>query len=140
MKNSELIKIIFLTMCIIVFSNAQSQTGSVETSGLDKYAELIENDIAELSYKINSKENQPDPELYNKRGMLFFATRKYENAVKDFETVINLNSSRLSDAYFYKALSNFLLGNINCDDFKKAKDLGFVADWEKFKTLCANLK
>jgi hypothetical protein len=76
MKNSELIKIIFLTMCIIVFSNAQSQTASAETSGLDKYAELIKNDIAELTYKINSKENQPDPELYNKRGMLFFATKE----------------------------------------------------------------
>lgn len=139
MKKLELFIIVFLTIFVTTFSNAQGNTVSVQTSGLENYAELIQKDIVDLTFKIDQSKNQPNPELYNKRGMLFFARKEYENAVKDFQEIIDLNSSHLSEAYFYKALSNFLLGNINCEDFKKAKELGFVADWEKFKSFCPTI-
>ena len=82
---------------------------------------------------------EENSELFHSRGMLYFADQSYKKAILDFEKVIELNQSRLPDAFFYKGLANLLLGSTDCESLLKAKLLGYQAEWKNFAILCPNL-
>jgi tetratricopeptide (TPR) repeat protein len=88
-----------------------------------KYKKAIDFYTVALSYN----ENLPD--IYKKRAGTFFQIGDYENAIKDFTKVIELNSENTSTIYFMRGLSKTLLTKEDkegaCQDIKKAIDLGY---------------
>ncbi|MFV8346883.1 ankyrin repeat domain-containing protein [Flavobacterium sp. ZB4P13] len=76
---------------------------------------------------INYNENLV--EIYTKRAGTFYAMQDFENAIKDFTKVLELNPKDISTIYFMRGLSKTLLKKEDkeggCSDIKKAIDLGY---------------
>ncbi len=88
-----------------------------------KYKKAIDFYSVAVSYGKNL------PDIYKKRAGTFFQIGDYENAIKDFTKVIELNPENSSKIYFMRGLSKTLLTTEDkegaCQDIKKAIDLGY---------------
>ncbi len=67
----------------------------------------------------------PEPEPYRMRGMSYFHTEQYENAVKDFTEFLNKNKTNRS-MYYQRGLTYEKMGSLKEAeaDFKRACDFG----------------
>ena len=100
-------------------------------------SEIIDAGIIQTTIEIGSFPN--DSKYYRKRGMLYLAIQDYANARNDFDKVISLNGDELAEAYFYRGICNASLGEMECENFKMAKKLGFNTDWNNLKSVCPEL-
>ncbi|GEM_PF-1621998 len=68
-------------------------------------------------------------ELYMKRGGAFFYQKDFEKAISDFSNAISEKTEDPANAYFMRGLAKSLLPTEDvkgaCEDFRKAKELGF---------------
>ena len=71
-------------------------------------------------------------EIYMKRGGAYFYLKDFENAISDFSTAITEKTEDPANAYFMRGLSKSLLPKEDvegaCNDFRKAKELGFSTE------------
>ena len=88
-----------------------------------KYKKAIDFYTVAVSY------NENVSDIYKKRAGTYFQIGDYENAIKDFTKVIELNLENTSTIYFMRGLSKTLLVTEDkegaCQDIKKAIDLGY---------------
>ncbi len=88
-----------------------------------KYEKGIEN------YSKALKFNQNLAEIYQKRGNAFFAIKKFEMAISDYSNALSNNPNNPEIIYIMRGLSKSLLENEDkrgsCEDFRKAKKLGY---------------
>lgn len=70
--------------------------------------------------------SNPDPDAFKMRGMSYFQTGKYENAVKDFTEFLNKNKTSRT-IFYQRGLAYEKMGNTKEAeaDFKRACDFGF---------------
>ncbi len=138
----NIIKLLF-TICLLPFMGICQTEDSLRVD--NKYALETETGISNVDMEqlINNytefiRESPNDTDLIFKRGMLYVATKQYSNAKDDFNTLIELESEKLSEAYFYRGLSQLLLFETmsGCEDISKARELGFETDYSNLDLMC----
>ncbi|NUY82464.1 hypothetical protein HUK80_16280 [Flavobacterium sp. MAH-1] len=99
--------------------------------------EFLIKSIEDTSTKINAA---PDNgELYRTRGMLYLALEDLPKALSDINTAIVLKCPDLAAAYFYRGVIHLHMKQLDCEDFVKAKMLGYKTDWQGVKNFCTEL-
>ena len=125
--------------------NCRAQKDSIRVENIEPLAstnqqvppEMITAEIEKLSKIL--QDFPKNVEKYRDRAMLYLIQQEFEKALADFEKVITLNNGNLAEAYFYKGLTSLALHNLDCESFVKAKILGYIADWEKYRQVCNQL-
>jgi tetratricopeptide (TPR) repeat protein len=95
-------------------------------NGIEKYEQ--KDFIGSLSDFTIAIEIKPDfSEAYFSRGLLYGKElHKYSKAIKDFNKAIKYNPD-YAEAYYNRGVTYRILDDLNksCDDWRKAKELGF---------------
>lgn len=121
---------------IVAFSQNTEEKSSREKTESNVAIEKAEKFYKEKKYKkaiefytVAVNYNKNLPEIFKKRAGTYFQIGDYENAIKDFTKVIELNPENNSTIYFMRGLSKTLLITEDkeggCQDIKKAIDLGY---------------
>lgn len=127
-KNKELISLIQNKLKLNPESKKTKQKDLIEKADKlshenQNYKKANELYTSALSY------NENHSEIFRKRGGTFYAMGDFENAIKDFTKVIELNTEDIVPIYFLRGLSKTLLKNEDkkggCSDIKKAIELGY---------------
>lgn len=134
--NSKIIIFSFLLILKSIGIFSQNENGSSKMTESNVAIEKAEKFYKEKKYKkaidfytvaVNYNENLPD--IYKKRAGTYFQIGDYENAIRDFTKVIELNPENTSTIYFMRGLSKTLLTMEDkegaCQDIRKAIDLGY---------------
>lgn len=121
---------------IVAFSQKNVEKSSHQKTESNVAIEKAEKFYKEKKYKkaidfytvaVSYNENVSD--IYKKRAGTYFQIGDYENAIKDFTKVIELNPENTSTIYFMRGLSKTLLITEDkegaCQDIKKAINLGY---------------
>ncbi|MEW5675462.1 tetratricopeptide repeat protein [Flavobacterium enshiense] len=107
----------------------------------DEKIKLVNQEIEKLNFQLISEKN--NAELFNQRGMFYFALNDYNNAIIDFDKAIELIPEQ-SKSYFYRGLAKNMTKKTfkisGCQDIKKSKQLGFSeCDWNSLSIMCHDL-
>jgi len=75
-------------------------------------------------------------DVYEKRGMAYYALKQIEPAILDFDRAIKLSKENQPNLYFIRGLSKSLLEKEDregaCDDLRRAISLGWKSDDKSF--------
>lgn len=114
---------------------SKTNLGSVASNSSE---EVISQAIVKATTKIIEK---PDnPENYRTRGILYLGKNEWELAILDFKKVIEINTSFVAEAYYFKGLALMSLNRTNCDDLITAKKMGYDGEWQNLSFFCPDLK
>jgi tetratricopeptide (TPR) repeat protein len=105
--------------------------GGIIASETERFPEAI--DYYNRAIAINGTEAQ----FFMKRGDVFFLQKKYDEAVKDYSTVIQMNPAS-GEAYYIRgnAKASLIDRAGACADWKKAQELGFEDSNGYIRDLC----
>ncbi|WP_026705882.1 tetratricopeptide repeat protein [Flavobacterium soli] len=126
---------------------SQNDVDSLTTYYVHKADSLIRiNDFkgAIVKYSEALNENADKLRIYKKRSIAYLADKDYENAILDYNKIIEIvkSSEKLANEYFYRGLCKIMLnkpGDDTCEDLMKAKEHGFEAEWSSFSIFCSNI-
>ena len=128
------------------FINLYSQNGEVKTVKLfssdakldERQREKLREHIGKLT--LDLKNSNDKATIYASRAMAYLSLKEYTAAISDFSKLIEMDSED-SESYFLRGLckqfsqKSFML--TSCDDFRKAKQLGYQkADWNTIGADC----
>ncbi|AWI24691.1 tetratricopeptide repeat protein [Flavobacterium pallidum] len=133
-------KKLFLIAIFSINAYSQKDSLSVAVAGDKISTDKLEMLLNDLTKQIDeSKDLDKKSDFLNQRGVLFLAMGNYSKSNSDFVAIIEIDKRHIPEAYYYKAITNSLLGKSDCDSFKKAKSLGYETDWTNLKIFCNDL-
>ncbi len=99
---------------------------------------VLEAEIEKQSKIIEANETENDRNALMQRGLSYLGIPDYAKALEDFKKLSSLHPDD-AGAHFYLGVTKLSLGQFDCEDFKKAKLLGFKTDWSKIAKFCGEL-
>ncbi|WP_146171702.1 hypothetical protein [Flavobacterium magnum] len=130
--------LLFVLFGISAYSQKDSLAVEIDggTINRDKL-EMLLNDVTRQIDEAMDLDKKSD--FLSQRGVLFLAMGNYSKSNLDFLTIIEIDKGHVPEAYYYKAITNSLLGKSDCESFRKAKSLGYETDWTNVKIFCSDL-
>jgi tetratricopeptide (TPR) repeat protein len=139
MKNAIIISLVILIAGMSHGTIAQNFKVMLQTG--DKFLAESQYDSALAWYNKAIKLDRGKPDGYIKRADAYMAKQRYDNAIVDYSIGISMDMKN-GEAYYKRGLARKAKGSNAanfCDDFIKAKELGYKEAKKAVKEFCKDL-